>query len=135
MSQEYTEDKHIKFRKISSGRRLLEAVLIVIGLCAVFLLVALLSFNPSDPSWSQTTWHEPVKNLAGSIGAWFADILFSAFGILAYTVPPLMILGCWSAFRSNENKDYVDFFLTLDAYHQGADSYPFILCPGIPECG
>lgn len=52
MSQEYTEDKHIKFRKISSGRRLLEAVLIVIGLCAVFLLVALLSFNPSDPSWS-----------------------------------------------------------------------------------
>ena len=54
MSQEYTEDKHIKFRKISSGRRLLEAVLIVIGLCAVFLLVALLSFNPSDPSWSQT---------------------------------------------------------------------------------
>ena len=110
MSQEYTEDKHIKFRKISSGRRLLEAVLIVIGLCAVFLLVALLSFNPSDPSWSQTTWHEPVKNLAGSIGAWFADILFSAFGILAYTVPPLMILGCWSAFRSNENKDYVDFF-------------------------
>lgn len=110
MSQEYTEDKHIKFRKISSGRRLLEAVLIVIGLCAVFLLVALLSFNPSDPSWSQTNWHEPVKNLAGSIGAWFADILFSAFGILAYTVPPLMILGCWSAFRSNENKDYVDFF-------------------------
>ncbi|KLO02744.1 cell division protein FtsK [Morganella morganii] len=76
MSQEYTEDKHIKFRKISSGRRLLEAVLIVIGLCAVFLLVALLSFNPSDPSWSQTNWHEPVKNLAGSIGAWFADILF-----------------------------------------------------------
>ncbi|WP_025153642.1 DNA translocase FtsK [Morganella morganii] len=110
MSQEYTEDKHIKFRRISSGRRLLEAILIVIGLCAVFLLVALLSFNPSDPSWSQTNWHEPVKNLAGSIGAWFADILFSAFGILAYTVPPLMILGCWSAFRSNENKDYVDFF-------------------------
>ena len=110
MSQEYTEDKHIKFKKISSGRWLLEAVLIVTGLCAVFLLVALLSFSPSDPSWSQTTWHEPVQNLAGSIGAWFADILFSAFGILAYTVPPLMVLGCWSAFRSNENKDYVDFF-------------------------
>ncbi|MBA5839101.1 hypothetical protein F9879_19415, partial [Morganella morganii] len=61
-------------------------------------------------SWSQTTWHEPVKNLAGSIAAWFADILFSAFGILANTVPPLMILVFWSAFRSNENKDYVDFF-------------------------
>ena len=76
---------YIKFRKISSGRRLLEAVLIVIGLCAVFLLVALLSFNPSDLSWSPDHRHEPVKNLAGSIGAWFADILFPP---LAYWLTP-----------------------------------------------
>lgn len=134
MSQEYTEDKHIKFRKISSGRRLLEAVLIVIGLCAVFLLVALLSFNPSDPSWSQTTWHEPVKNLAGSIGAWFADILFSAFGILAYTVPPLMILGAGRPSAVMKIKIMWTFSHSR-CVSSGADSYPFILCPGIPECG
>lgn len=63
MSQEYTEDKHIRFKKLSSGRRLLEVILLAICLSAIFLMVALLSFNPSDPSWSQTTWNAPVKNL------------------------------------------------------------------------
>lgn len=89
MSQEYTEDKHIRFKKLSTGRRLLEAILLAIALGAIFLIVALVSFNPSDPSWSQTTWNEPVKNLAGSIGSWSADILFSAFGMLA-----LLFLHC-----------------------------------------
>lgn len=63
MSQEYTEDKHVRLKKLSSGRRLLEVILLAICLSAIFLMVALMSFNPSDPSWSQTTWNAPVKNL------------------------------------------------------------------------
>lgn len=59
MSQEYIEDKEVTLTKLSSGRRLLEALLILIVLFAVWLMAALLSFNPSDPSWSQTAWHEP----------------------------------------------------------------------------
>ncbi|MDX7991467.1 DNA translocase FtsK 4TM domain-containing protein [Xenorhabdus littoralis] len=110
MNQEYTEDKRIKLKKISSGRRLLEAVLLVIAICAVYLMVALVSFNSSDPSWSQTSWHEPVHNWGGSVGAWLSDTLFSAFGILAYAVPPLMFLGCWNAFRQKDRQEYVDFF-------------------------
>ncbi|MBI6548530.1 DNA translocase FtsK 4TM domain-containing protein [Xenorhabdus lircayensis] len=110
MNQEYTEDKRVKLKKISSGRRLLEAVLLVIAICAVYLMVALVSFNPSDPSWSQTSWHEPVHNWSGSVGAWLSDTLFSAFGILAYAVPPLMLLGCWNAFRQKDRQEYVDFF-------------------------
>nr|WP_099118635.1 DNA translocase FtsK 4TM domain-containing protein [Xenorhabdus ishibashii] len=110
MNQEYTEDKRVKLKKISSGRRLLEAVLLVIAICAVYLIVALISFNPSDPSWSQTSWHEPVHNWGGSVGAWLSDILFSAFGILAYAVPPFMLLGCWNAFRQKNRQEYIDFF-------------------------
>ncbi|MEQ1967610.1 DNA translocase FtsK 4TM domain-containing protein, partial [Xenorhabdus nematophila] len=110
MNQEYTEDKRVKLKKISSGRRLLEAVLLVIAICAVYLMVALISFNPSDPSWSQTSWHEPVHNWGGSVGAWLSDTLFSALGILAYAVPPLMLLGCWNAFRQKDRQEYVDFF-------------------------
>ncbi|SQD05498.1 DNA translocase FtsK [Escherichia coli] len=49
MSQEYTEDKEVTLTKLSSGRRLLEALLILIVLFAVWLMAALLSFNPSDP--------------------------------------------------------------------------------------
>ncbi|PQQ41635.1 hypothetical protein C6H65_08150 [Photorhabdus luminescens] len=110
MSQEYTEDKNIKLKRLSSGRRLLEAVLLVIVILAAYLMVALVSFNPSDPSWSQTAWHEPVHNLGGGVGAWLADTLFSAFGILAYAIPPVMILGCWTAFRRHDDREYVDFF-------------------------
>ncbi|MBC8948872.1 DNA translocase FtsK 4TM domain-containing protein [Xenorhabdus sp. TS4] len=110
MNQEYTEDKRVKLKKISSGRRLLEAVLLVIAICAVYLMVALISFNPSDPSWSQTSWHEPVHNWGGSVGAWLSDTLFSAFGILAYAVPPFMLLGCWNAFRQKDRQEYIDFF-------------------------
>ncbi|NHB87959.1 DNA translocase FtsK 4TM domain-containing protein [Photorhabdus tasmaniensis] len=111
MSQEYTEDKNIRLKRLSSGRRLLEAVLLVIVILAAYLMVALISFNPSDPSWSQTAWHEPVHNFGGGVGAWLADTLFSAFGILAYAIPPLMILGCWTAFRQHDDREYVDFFV------------------------
>ncbi|MTB67967.1 cell division protein FtsK, partial [Providencia sp. wls1943] len=110
MSQEYTEDKYIKFKKLSSGRRLLEVILLAICLCAIFLMVALWSFNPSDPSWSQTNWDAPVKNLGGSIGSWSADILFSAFGILAFAIPPLLLLGCWAIYHYESQRRYIDFF-------------------------
>ncbi|MDC9620630.1 DNA translocase FtsK 4TM domain-containing protein, partial [Xenorhabdus sp. XENO-7] len=110
MNQEYTEDKRVKLKKISSSRRLLEAILLVIVICAVYFMVALVSFNPSDPSWSQTSWNGPVHNFGGSVGAWLSDILFSAFGILAYAVPLFMFLGCWNAFRQKDRQEYVDFF-------------------------
>ncbi|SFU78098.1 DNA translocase FtsK 4TM domain-containing protein [Xenorhabdus koppenhoeferi] len=110
MNQEYTEDKRVKLKKISSGRRLLEAVLLVIAIYAVYLMITLISFHPSDPSWSQTSWHEPIHNWGGSVGAWLSDTLFSAFGILAYAVPPLMFLVCWNAFRQKDRQEYVDFF-------------------------
>ena len=110
MSQEYTEDKEVKFTKLSSGRRLLEALLILCSLFAIWLMAALLSFNPSDPSWSQTAWHEPIHNLGGTPGAWLADTLFFIFGIMAYTIPVIIIGGCWFAWRHQENDEYIDYF-------------------------
>jgi len=110
LSQEYTEDKEVTLSKLSSGRRLLEAFLIVIALFAVWLMAALLSFNPSDPSWSQTAWHEPIHNLGGVPGAWLADTLFFIFGVMAYTLPVIIIGGCWFAWRHRQNDDYIDYF-------------------------
>ncbi|MBM3071158.1 DNA translocase FtsK 4TM domain-containing protein [Lelliottia sp. RWM.1] len=110
MSQEYTEDKEVTLSKLSSGRRLLEALLIVIALFAVWLMAALLSFNPSDPSWSQTAWHEPIHNLGGIPGAWLADTLFFIFGVMAYTIPVIIIGGCWFAWRHRQNDEYIDYF-------------------------
>ncbi|EFK1050430.1 DNA translocase FtsK [Escherichia coli] len=110
MSQEYTEDKEVTLTKLSSGRRLLEALLILIVLFAVWLMAALLSFNPSDPSWSQTDWHEPIHNLGGMPGAWLADTLFFIFGVMAYTIPVIIVGGCWFAWRHQSSDENIDYF-------------------------
>ncbi|HGY3521245.1 TPA: DNA translocase FtsK [Escherichia coli] len=110
MSQEYTEDKEVTLTKLSSGRRLLEALLILIVLFAIWLMAALLSFNPSDPSWSQTAWHEPIHNLGGMPGAWLADTLFFIFGVMAYTIPVIIVGGCWFAWRHQSSDEYIDYF-------------------------
>ncbi|EOZ3892421.1 DNA translocase FtsK [Escherichia coli] len=110
MSQEYTEDKEVTLTKLSSGRRFLEALLILIVLFAVWLMAALLSFNPSDPSWSQTAWHEPIHNLGGMPGAWLADTLFFIFGVMAYTIPVIIVGGCWFAWRYQSSDEYIDYF-------------------------
>ncbi|KAB8313199.1 cell division protein FtsK [Erwinia endophytica] len=110
MSQEYTEDKDVSLQPLSSGRRLLEALLIIVALFAVYLMMALMSFNPSDPSWSQTAWHEPIHNLGGSVGAWLADTLFFIFGVMAYAIPPVILGLCWITFRQRHAQDYIDYF-------------------------
>ncbi|MHA7846266.1 DNA translocase FtsK 4TM domain-containing protein [Serratia sp. D1N4] len=110
MSQEYTEDKEVTLKRLSSGQRLLEALSIVVAIFAVYLMAALVSFNPSDPSWSQTAWHEPIHNLGGGVGAWLADTLFFTFGVLAYAIPPIMFILCWAGFRQRGNHDYIDYF-------------------------
>jgi len=85
-------------------------MLILCSLFAIWLMAALLSFNPSDPSWSQTAWHEPIHNLGGAPGAWLADTLFFIFGVMAYTIPVIIIGGCWFAWRHQENDEYIDYF-------------------------
>jgi len=110
LSQEYTEDKDVSLQSLSSGRRLLEALLILVALFAIYLMVSLVSFNPSDPSWSQTAWHEPIHNIGGSVGAWLADTLLFIFGVMAYAIPPVILGLCWIAFRQRDNQDYFDYF-------------------------
>ena len=110
MSQEYTEDKDVVLQPLSSGRRLLEALLILVALFAIYLMVSLVTFNPSDPSWSQTAWHEPIHNLGGAPGAWMADTLLFVFGVMGYAIPPVIVGLCWKAFRQRDNQDYIDYF-------------------------
>jgi len=110
LSQEYTEDKDVSLQSLSSGRRLLEALLILVALFAIYLMVSLVSFNPSDPSWSQTAWHEPIHNIGGSVGAWLADTLLFIFGVMAYAIPPVILGLCWIAFRQRDSQDYFDYF-------------------------
>ncbi|RUO81249.1 cell division protein FtsK [Idiomarina tyrosinivorans] len=80
-------------------QRVLEAGLILFGALAVFLLLSLLSFNPADPSWSQTGYEGQIHNAGGAIGAWFADVLLFAFGFVAYLIPFVLIGMGYLLFR------------------------------------
>lgn len=68
-------------------QRLLEVGLLLSGALAVFLLIALVTFHPADPAWSQAGSSDTIHNAAGSIGAWTADILLFSFGFVAYLLP------------------------------------------------
>ncbi|KFZ31896.1 cell division protein FtsK [Pseudidiomarina salinarum] len=72
---------------MSGIQRMLEVGLILCGAFAIFLFLALASFSPADPSWSQTGYEGTIENAAGAIGAWFADALLFAFGFVAYLIP------------------------------------------------
>ena len=59
---------------------------------ALFLLVTLVSFNPDDPGWSSSGTGAGVRNLAGAVGAWIADVLLSLCGYVAFLLPWAVLL-------------------------------------------
>lgn len=69
--------------------------LALVGL-SLFLWVALLDYDQDDPGWTHTSRADQVHNSAGAAGAWFADVSFTAFGLVAYLFP---ILCAFLAFR------------------------------------
>ena len=69
------------------ARGLREGAAISLGVIAVVLAMALLSFDPRDPGFSSTGIGETVHNRVGSAGAWLADILYFFFGRPAYLLP------------------------------------------------
>ncbi|ATZ74411.1 cell division protein FtsK [Idiomarina sp. X4] len=68
-------------------QRVLEAGLLISGALAIFIFLSLVSFNPADPSWSQTGYEGSIHNAGGAVGAWVSDVLLFAFGFVAYLIP------------------------------------------------
>ena len=68
-------------------KRLSEGGMIILVTIALFLLLALLSYNPNDPGSFTNGSGAPVQNAAGKGGAWFADFFLHLFGYLAYLIP------------------------------------------------
>ena len=85
--------------RLNGVQRLLETGLIISTFAAIFILCALISFDPADPAWSQTGEFRNVKNITGTAGAWVADILLPSFGWLAYLVPAAIQLFGYLLFK------------------------------------
>ena len=84
--------------RLNGVQRLLETGLIISTFAAIFILCALISFDPADAAWSQTSFSE-VSNITGAAGAWIADILLLTFGWLAYFVPAAIQLFGYLLFK------------------------------------
>ncbi|AXQ29147.1 DNA translocase FtsK [Solimonas sp. K1W22B-7] len=80
------------------------AMLACLGL-SLFLLVTLVSYSPNDPGWSSSGTLEPIRNLAGTVGAWMADVLLSLFGYVAFLLPWAVLLLGIRIFQSQDEND------------------------------
>ena len=70
----------------------------IAGLAAAsFVLVSLLTFSTSDPSWSSSGAGDALSNQGGVVGAYLSDFAYSLVGFLALGVPVLLL---WLAYRS-----------------------------------
>ena len=106
-------------------RGLKEGALFIFGFAAVYFFLALISYNTSDPGWSNSglAAQTEIKNLGGRSGAMIADILLSLFGYLAYLFPIMVAYSGLQIYRDRQKEDVFDnrgialralgFFLTL----------------------
>jgi S-DNA-T family DNA segregation ATPase FtsK/SpoIIIE len=96
---------------LNGMQRLSEVGLILSFGLAAFMLLALMSFDPADPSWSQAGYQTAVHNYAGPKGAWIADILLFTFGWIAYLVPPLVAFAGYLLTRRAKALMEMDFLI------------------------
>tara|TARA_B100000745_G_C20154028_1_gene395519 strand:- start:2807 stop:5668 length:2862 start_codon:yes stop_codon:yes gene_type:complete len=94
-----------------AGKRIREAWSILFLAIGLFLIIALLTFNPNDPGWTRTGSHIGVANFGGSVGAWFADLTLYLLGYLAYLLPVLIFHLGWRIFRGRSENENDSRFL------------------------
>lgn len=69
----------------------IESLLVLLLILFAGIFLSLITYDSADPGWSQTAWHEPIRNFGGYVGAYISDILLQFFGFIAFTIPVLAI--------------------------------------------
>lgn len=82
--------------------RLKEGAFIGLVAVALYLVLALLTFDKQDPGWTYTGANETVNNMVGRSGAWVADVFLFFFGFLAFIFPMMLAWQAWVIFRERE---------------------------------
>ena len=86
------------------ARALREGALFIFGALGLIVLVALVSFDPADSSFSTTGEPGPVSNWIGPLGANLAGLLVMLFGRPAYLFPIMIVLAGWVIYRPGSNE-------------------------------
>jgi S-DNA-T family DNA segregation ATPase FtsK/SpoIIIE len=103
-----TQENSLK--TLSGLQRLLEGGLILCCMVATYILLALSSFNPNDPGWSQSHFQGEIYNWTGAVGAWTADVLFYFFGFIAFLIPMIIASTGWFIFNRAHRLFEIDYF-------------------------
>jgi S-DNA-T family DNA segregation ATPase FtsK/SpoIIIE len=90
-------------------RLLKEGALICLAAICLYLLIAMVSYDPNDPGWSKTGENTIVQNAGGSFGAWIADVFFSLFGYLAYLFPVMIAYRAWLVLKDRTRQAAIDW--------------------------
>jgi DNA segregation ATPase FtsK/SpoIIIE, S-DNA-T family len=81
------------------SRRLSEFVGVALFAAALIWIIALASYEPSDPAWFFSTGgHATAANFAGRVGAFLAELSFQLFGYASYVIPAGMVIVGWNYF-------------------------------------
>lgn len=96
-------------KQLSGVQRILETGLLFFSVLAMFLMLALFSFDPADPGWAQTGYQTPVRNLGGAVGAYISDLLLNLFGYIAYTLPFVVAIVGWLLFQKYHQLMQLDY--------------------------
>jgi len=94
---------------LSHGLR--ESALVVLVAVGVYVLMALVSFDRTDPGWSVSGSGGDISNMGGSAGAFFADLFLFLFGYLAYLAPLMVAYSGWLLYREVNDEGQVDYHI------------------------
>ena len=98
-----------------------EISFITLAAMAIYLAIALLSYHPADPGWSQSVSTDTVHNNAGRVGAWLSDVLLYLFGYFGYLFPLILFFDGWRIFQSRREQ------IAINHFHLGLKISGFLL--------
>ena len=101
-----TESKTDAASGVARGLR--ESALWVFGALGLILLVALATYDSSDPGFSSTGQSGPITNLIGPFGAWLSDMFFVLFGGPAFLFPVMLAFAGWTLFQERRSAEPFD---------------------------
>jgi DNA segregation ATPase FtsK/SpoIIIE, S-DNA-T family len=102
----YDRTKPAKRFTAAVSRGLRESAVLAIGVVALVMLVALTSYDASDPGFSSTgSTDHAVQNRIGPFGAYLASLLFFLFGKPAYLFPIMLGVACFVMFRQPPDEE------------------------------
>ena len=88
--------------------RLIEIIGVIIFALGILLLIALISYSPSDPNFIFTDNTE-IKNLLGFQGSYISDFFLQSLGLISFLIPLTYLFSGIRIFRKKEI-----FFLSLN---------------------